>query len=650
MKTMHKLSEHNFEYCIESADNKFSDSEINIYFERDTSDSFLSYRLFLTLQERNKVSQFSYDPSFNDRIIALPYNEATIVFDSGSVDCLSLSNQLATAYKNAEIKVNITAEEYIKNGCRVLFSQLDKQFSGVGQIMLYKKVNNQKLLAGKFFFATNELSRIKVDYYFKNSGNGLDCILMCKDKGAHFDVLLLENENRLPCLKGDMVRVSSEPITVDFANSERQSIHFSLGANKLNRFYSLVFANSNLENVFLLNLLYEDKFDVLNLGLQSEAKDEHFCPFCGEKLRKRSVVTAYEDGAVACGPMDLKTVAPKIYNSNGEKEKRTLFCRHDLEINNDQAFFNAKFLRIFPKDFYSRKSFKINILGSVRSGKTTFLSRFFGLSLTGNKVSMNLRHLSNSMNKFGVSLTPAVTSQLTATGPGIYKISDTNYIENCQFYKDRAIDLASSTFPMATPSGVDCSKYPFIVEAKSAKGDAYISFYDIPGEDARSKQYKADSLIESSGIFLFINALKDAEGNAAIINSLKSANLPKDTPIAVILSKFDIVENNFLDSTHVKRTDYYDLSNEKDYVKGIGREILASSMEVKSYLRSESMILDLETNFTNVMYFALSSFSFPESINDNKASFNDPGRLNFENSPKRIELPFLWMLKQFNMY
>ena len=117
----------------------------------------------------------------------------------------------------------------------------------------------------------------------------------------------------------------------------------------------------------------------------------------------------------------------------------------------------------------------------------------------------------------------------------------------------------------------------------------------------------------------------------------------------VVLLSYTLLENAFLDNCHVKRVDYYDDKN-SDYEKGIGREILASSMEVKSYLRAESMILDLENQYQNVMYFALSSFNFPESINQENQSFNEPGRLCFETSTKRIELPFLWMLKQFKMF
>ena len=644
------LSERKFEYRIQSADNKVSENNIGIYFERDAADSFLSYRLFITLKERNDIAKYYNDPSYNDLIKSARYNEVTIVFNAGSVDCLSLSNPLAPGYQNADIKITQNIEEYIKNGCRIVFSQLDKQFSGVGQITLNNRTGKETKLIEKFFFATNDFKKIKIDYYIKNTHDGIDCILSSRMQGMKISVKLLENKHRLPCLSGDKVSAFGNPIIIDFTNTNRQSVHIPLPEHKRGGFYSLCLANESDEQIFLLNLLYEDSFDVITLGNSKNYTNEKFCPYCGTKLRNRKVVSAYEDGAISCTVLDAKTVFPKIIDRNGDRARRIIYCSKDLEIMNDQAVFNPKFLRVLPKDYYDTKTFKINILGSVRSGKTTFLSRFFGLSLTGNSVSMNLRYLTNAMNQFNLSVTPAFTPVLKATSPGIYQIGDTNYINDTQFYKERAIDLTNSCFPMATPSGIDCSKYPFIISTTNSMNEtAYISFYDIPGEDARSKQFKSDAIEECSGIFLFINALKDAEGNAAIINSLKAANLPKDTPIAVILSKSDLVENNFLDNSHIKRVDYYDEKN-TSYEKGIGREILVSSMEVKSYLRAESMILDIENQYNNVMYFALSSFTFPESINNENKSFNEPGRLCFENSTKRIELPFLWMLKQFKVF
>ena len=390
---------------------------------------------------------------------------------------------------------------------------------------------------------------------------------------------------------------------------------------------------------------------MLNKGREKLVTDVYTCPYCGSKMRPRERLAAYEDGSVTCSVSENITQLPKIINKDGSRVSKTIYCLKDLELKDNKFVFNPSFMRLLPEDFYDHKECKIALLGSTRAGKTTFLSRFFGLSTISDQVMMNVRYLSNGMKRFNVSLTAAKAKALEAVEVGTYRVLDYNYYANTKFYKDRSIDVLSGSFPMATVSGQDCSRYPFILDVQAKDCDkAYVNFYDIPGEDARNKQLQAAVDGECSGIFVFINAIKDIEGNAAIINSIKNANLDKDTPIAIILAKSDLVSDKFQNSAHVLRTDYYDIDPSLSYEQGIGREILASSMEVKSYLQSESLIIDLEDKYSNVCYFSLSAFHFSDSISQEKENYNDPGRMTFEDSTKRIELPFLWMLRQFGLY
>ena len=645
-------SEHELEYRIESADSRFEEDEIGFYFERDTGDPLISYKMFLTFAEWNKLTNYIGTATYEERLHSLQYNEVEIVFDVHSLDCASLSNPTSLAHQKADIKIRATIDQYLQNGGRVAFSQLEKQFSGVGQIILWSvNQSGEKTLKGKFFIAVNDLARIKVDYYFKSNPNGVDAILSCKNNGARFEVVLLENDNRLPCLKGDKAGVVGEARLVDFSTGPVQTVSFYLPPNKQNGYYALMFKNDEDEKYYLLNLLYEEKFDVLNLGKEEPIQGTLFCPYCGEKLRARKIVGAYEEGSITCTAAELNYILPKVLDKKGERARRTVFCKQDLQYMDGKGVFNPEFMRVLPSEYYDKYVAKIALLGSVRAGKTTYLSRFFGLSNTGSQVLMGLRHLSSSMSHFGISVTPANAPLLEPTAQGVYKFSDRNYYSTNRYYKDRSIDLTTGAFPMATPSGVDCHRYPFILETKKRDNskNSYIMFYDIPGEDARSKQLKAAVSGECSGIFLFINAIRDIDGNAAVINAIKAANLPKDTPIAVILAKADLVENKFLSNAHVRRCDYFDIDPNIPYEQGIGREILCASMEVKSYLQAESMILDIESEYSNVMYFALSSFDFADSIRQGNDTDNDPGRLKFENATKRMELPFVWMLKQFGL-
>ena len=55
------------------------------------------------------------------------------------------------------------------------------------------------------------------------------------------------------------------------------------------------------------------------------------------------------------------------------------------------------------------------------------------------------------------------------------------------------------------------------------------------------------------------------------------------------------------------------------------------------------------TRYKNVRYFGVSSFNFAESIHEANENINDPGKVKFECSCKQIELPFVWMMKQFGL-
>ena len=651
MKNGKFLNENFLEYRIDKADGSLSDDEISLYFERDTGNTILDNKVFLTFKEWNELLKYNGTASYNDQLNSLLYNCVEIVFSSSSLDCASLSNSLSKSYQQANIKIKKSVSEYVLDNNEIILNQNSSMFSGVGQILLYHVNGNEKTLKGKFFLAINSISRIKIDYYFKNTSSGVTAYLRCKNKGCKVPLVLMENSNRLPCLANDKANALNEVKIADFTSSNDCVLSFDLPSNKKESYYALGFKEEIDEKYYLLNLLYEDKFDVLNVPNTESKKSVYTCPYCGAKMRDRNLLLAYEEGAVSCSVNDSILPLPKIYDKDGNRLKRTIFCLKDLEEKDKRLVFNPSFLRVLPEEFYDHKECKIALLGSTRAGKTTFLSRFFGLSIVSDQVLMNVRYISNAMSKFGVSLTAAKSSALQAKEIGSYQVLDYNYYANTPFYKERAIDVMTGTFPMATPSGVDCSRYPFVLDVQARNCDkVYVNFYDIPGEDARNKEFKAFINGECSGIFVFINAIKDVEGNAAIINSIKHANLPKDTPIAIILAKSDLIVDKFQSSAHVLRTDYYDIDPNLPYEKGIGRDILCASMEVKSYLQSESLILDLEKQYSNVMYFSLSAFQFSDSISQENENYNDPGRMAFEDSPKRIELPFLWMLKQFGFY
>ena len=90
------------------------------------------------------------------------------------------------------------------------------------------------------------------------------------------------------------------------------------------------------------------------------------------------------------------------------------------------------------------------------------------------------------------------------------------------------------------------------------------------------------------------------------------------------------------------------VNEETDYEGSVvEREIDFSSEEIKSYLATEGLLPKFEAKYKNIKYFGVSSFNFVDAIHNQLEDINAPGKIKFECSSKRMELPFLWMLKQF---
>jgi hypothetical protein len=79
------------------------------------------------------------------------------------------------------------------------------------------------------------------------------------------------------------------------------------------------------------------------------------------------------------------------------------------------------------------------------------------------------------------------------------------------------------------------------------------------------------------------------------------------------------------------------------------REIDQSSEEIKSYLYQSGLLPDFGTQYRNVKYFGVSSFNFGDSIHKAGENLNSVGKVYFECSAKHLELPFVWMMRQFGL-
>ena len=129
---------------------------------------------------------------------------------------------------------------------------------------------------------------------------------------------------------------------------------------------------------------------------------------------------------------------------------------------------------------------------------------------------------------------------------------------------------------------------------------------------------------------------------------LRAAKLSKRCPIAIIVTKMDTLEHEFDSNCHCLRTDYFDGTTVYEG-SSLQREIDYSSEEIRSYLKHMSLMPDFDGTYENVKYFGVSSFDFIDSIHNEMEDINTPGKVKFECSSKRMELPFIWMLKQFDL-
>jgi len=339
---------------------------------------------------------------------------------------------------------------------------------------------------------------------------------------------------------------------------------------------------------------------------------------------------------------------PEIFDEHG-LAKKCMYCAGDLAENNPLALTT---MRLLPPRFMEHDSFKIAFMGSTRAGKTTYISRMFGITGSERVVNMNMTKLENSLNRFGINVQPATMALVemkTNNYGSNYVATDKNWSSTQEQYVKRAISIDPPLFPAPT-NEADYTGYPFIVEVD---GDSYVSFYDIAGENAEMSRriQKIASNDDPIGIFYIINGVEDREGTIKVtnmLNEISSGNNDniKKCPVAVIVTKMDLLENRFDSNSKCLRTDYFQ-SMRKYNGSEVQKMIDRSSEEIRSYLTCESLLPDLK--FENVKYFGISSFTFTDSIHNDGDNNNEKGNVYFDCSAKHFELPFVWMMKQFGI-
>lgn len=644
-------------YCEYKIERVFGDKELvtppKIYFERDYRTPDLPYSMFAVPEEwLNKQESVLADirgntnPEITRRSLdKLAYDTVKLVYDIKGISCAPLADIESDEYKNAEITEVITFEKFYQMGCRIIIENNHSQdHSGIGLMEMYKA----NVLVARFYFAINFTFRKKIVYKLQVTGDKLNLEFQCKDRPVGVPIAVVYNRDRLPCLRNDMGINKVAELILDFSKSSTYKIPpiklIGSAANKENVF-SITISDEKISKFYILDCLENTS---LNIKHEKEfyPKVSYSCPYCHKPIDYSIAKDArYKKGGIPCSSIaDKGKPFPVVLSKHRSKLKRCIYCAEDLKPDDISTFKNNRD-RLLPPGYMEHDNFKIAFVGSTRAGKTTYISRFFGL--TGDKkVSMPMTMTINSMKEFGINIKAASIAKVDRIAGGGYQVTDTNWPDERSEYVERSISLDPPHYPDRSPSG-DLTPYPFIAEVNNR---AYISFYDIAGEDAQhSMQVKNISNGELIGIFCIINGKTDVAGNNDVFRMLKDAKLSKKCPVAVIVTKFDLIENDFDSNCFCLRSDYFDDAGNKYTGEPIEWEIDYSSEEIKSYLKQTALMPDFIGAFDNVKYFAVSSFNFIDSIHEELEDINTPGRVKFECSSKRIELPFLWMLKQFGL-
>lgn len=631
-----------FEYKVDQVSGSSDIAPPKIYFERDYKEDSLPYTLFAVPQEwLGGVNNFN-----------LPYDSIKLIYDVSGLECAPLTNENSPEYRNAEIRDPLAArsvDDFYRAGCRIPITNSSKSstLSGVGVMDMYKDSE----LVARFFIIVNFAFKTKIHYTLSFRSSKLNINFECKARPKNVRVRVVWNESRLPCLKNDMGNVVDE-FVIDFSK-ETFNYTKNLGSRySENSVFSLMIYDEISSRYYILHC---DRNDTVKMTKNKVRYRDiiYTCPFCHKKMDNRILDHAkYKRGGISCSYYTERGQLPAVFDQNGHKMKNCLFCSSDTSNTNT---FDSNFMRVLPKNFMQHDSFKIAFLGSARAGKTTYISRFF--NLTGDNINatnahMDMEMIQHSLKKIGVDVKAAsIVNLFPGNSVGEYNVDGNSWISMCPtgYYGDRTINLDPPHYPGRTTTDVDSyGRYPFMAEVNN---DAYISFYDVAGEDSQDKQMIAKIAggdDEYIGVFCIVSGTRNAAGNSAVLNQLRQAKIHKDSPIAVIVTKFDTLKDSFDQSCHCMRTDYFDDS--KVYTDSyLQHEIDCSSEEVCSYLKNEGLYQDLSSEFKNVKYFAVSSFNFKESIHRDGEKLDDPGQLKFECSASRLELPFIWMLNQFGI-
>lgn len=720
-----------FDYKIEQIQDDFNckikrENYPMFFVERNYSSPSLDYELFLVIPEW-------FDPLEDDRIwkrSELMYDKVNIVIDYNGIDIDhidDINNNEREAEKSIDIVFtatgnNSTGTEEETNTYRgrkyriSLGANEDFNFSSVGRLVFTSSKPEHKGKKLVYYFAINFLRKKKIQYKILKKSYGLLLEFFGKNINTVINAKLAYGLHSYKCLKGDSSKDSSASIVIDFSKSNEKVVLkmtweeiFGRDATKAqeNSKFNILFDNKkfeseniklnklkvNYDSFYLFDCLENETLNIVNeLNIPS---NKVFCPYChreiinDESANRDEFLKKYKVGQLACDGTEGKDIANESNKFPIEKKveskyqvlKKTLFCINDAK----EGF--RDFPRLLPANFLEHNFNRVLIIGSPRSGKSTFISRTFDITTIRSTSNENVlipkiyaNGLKNSVSKLlnKVELDYYIGNKIVYnknTNPHFLYTEDRSYTPNkdqetieSAFYSNYGIDCGDSKQFLGPTdiSNTNVISTSFMLEVNNKD---YIGFYDIAGElckDGNDPNNIVGQLTQAKnfGIFLIVNgAIINGRGDSD--RSLANKNTDSDPktelmeiigkinsvvgkgdncPVAVILTKFDILANEFLPSCACLRDDYFDQKYERYEGSYLEKIIDFSSEEIKSYIENNGNGFKFDfPNIKNVKFFNVSAFPVEKSLSSNG---EDKNFMNFKTSPNRIELPIIWMLKQ----
>lgn len=636
-------SECYFEYKMDRVFGSESIATPKLYFERDYFQPLLPYTLFLVPQEWLEQNISLNSNTNAENFDYLPYDKVEIAFDTKGITSDPLMDKNTEEYRRSihEFGASDNIVDFYRARCRINITSQSDNASGVGVIKMLKR----NTVVCCFFFVVNFSFKTKIHYTLSYVGSRLTVNFDCKERPQNIRVRISHADGRIPCLKNDRNSVVDE-FKLEFGKKSRYTYSKDVGSRYgASTVMSVSIVGESASKYYVLHC---DKNDTLKLD-RARPKTHpivYSCPYCHQKIDNKVYGNArYKRGGISCTYFSNPTSLPTILDINDTKMKNCLFCAQDMDENGN---FDPAYYRLLPKNFMSHDSFKIAFLGSKRAGKTTFISRFFDVKENNMATQMTMTMIQNGLAEIGVNASASKLQRLEAVDDMTYRFDKGDWTSETQYYSNRIIEL-NGRYPGATETNEDGSgKSPFVAEINR---DVYVSFYDVAGEDAQRKQMIstiAGGENEYLGVFCIVSGTKDSSGCAAVFNQLRESRIHRDSPVAVIVTKFDTLKDSFDSSCHCTRTDYFD--GTRIYQdSNLQHEIDYSSEEIRSFLMHEGLYQDLTAEFKNVKFFGVSSFNFKDSIHHAGESDDNPGKVMFDCSASRMELPFIWMLNQFGV-